>query len=443
MSTKFLLNSFLATLFLYIFIFLKFTKKELVPLDIFLTCFSFVFLYYFILLITSKNNILSNETLIVGSTLFIGFLYMFLFNTLFYNYTGAYFEFTGSDSTIYQHYSLRALRYDYFDGLIHFIKTTRYSFDDVGMIAYLSFFYRIIESTLFTRTINVLINSFTALLIYKTSLRFLTNKTALIVSIIYGIASYTVYYVSSGLKEIVFTFFVVASFFFYSKYCEIKKTKFLFYSLGFSLILLLFRIPIALFVLMSISFTEFFYKNWSVKKLIFLILITGISLYLVLINLEVIVLYLRATNQAEDSGIYNTGLLFNVLVVLSGFFGPFPTILPLFDYRDSSLWAPSLILKVFVSIYFIYGVYLVFKNKVSFLVCTATMCLLTIVSLIIAQATFKVRYIIPYLPLFFIIVGYANDVFSNTKEYPFLKKTILPVNFVLIVFIYYWNILRT
>src|SRR5690606_29803452 len=101
----------------------------------------------------------------------------------------------------------------------------------------------------------------------------LQDKTSLTVALLYGLSSYTIYYVSSGLKETIFTLLVVLSFYFYLQFNNTRKNKFIFLIIFFISTLLFFRVPVAIFILSAISFTEFFYKSFSSKKMVLLILV--------------------------------------------------------------------------------------------------------------------------------------------------------------------------
>lgn len=440
MNSRFLTYSFAATCGLYLLVYLLY-YEAMVSFNVFLVSFSFVFFYYMILLLASGFKRVRNEVFVI--TMIFILVYTAIFNWLYVDHRGDNFEFTGSDSTTYHYYAIEATHFSYFEGIVNFVEDSKYGYDDSGMIAYLSFLYRIVNDSLFPRLINVLIGLFTAFLLYRIARQILLEKTAFLIAIIYGSASYTIYYISSGLKETIFTLFVVMAFYFYRRYVKsLNMTNLV--PMALSIIpIFLFRIPVAVILILAIGLAELFNRKGST-----VVWVLGGMFLLVVINyatpyIEILIRYAGATNlNIDEQETVSRGPLLTLIVIASGIFGPFPTIPATPGHEADSLWAASLILKSMLSIYFVYGCVLVMKSKNAFLMAASIFSILTILSLISIDNTFKVRYVMPYLPLFFLVAGYGFDTIVNSTGYSFMKKTIAPVNILILFLLLFWNILR-
>lgn len=440
MNSRFLIYALASTCGLFLVAYLLY-GSDISSLNVFLVSFSFVFFYYAILIISSNFGHVKNE-IFMFSLIFV-LIYTAIFNGLYIDHRGDNFEFTGSDSTTYDYYATEATNYSYFEGLVNFVEDSRYGYDDAGMIAYLSFLYRVVNDPLFPRLVNVLIAALTTFLLYRMARNTLQENTAFLIAIIFGTASYTVYYISSGLKETVFTLFVVLTFYFYKRYIKNPGIgNFLLIVLSIAPIFL-FRVPVAAFLILSVAMAEMFRLKASMAVwLVLLVVLIGVVSYFTP-YVNVLIQYTGKVNyNINPEGTVSKGPLLTLVVIAAGFFGPFPTIPATPGHEADSLWAASLILKSFISIYFIYGVVLVVKSKNPFLVAASLFCLLTILSLIFINNTFKVRYAIPYLPLFFLVAGYGYDTLTTSAGHTFMKKTIAPVNILVLGLLLFWNILR-
>lgn len=440
MNVRFLLYSLLTSIGLYFILWLIYFEQVQNTL-IFFTSATFMLLYH-VLLISSASIKNVKSEIFVFYIIFI-FLFTGIFNAIFIDHRGDNFEFTGSDSLTYEKYSLKSLEFGYFEGLTHFLEESKYGYDDVGMIAYLSFLYRIVNDPLFPRFVNVLISIFTLLMIYSLARSCLEDDTAVVASLMFGAASYNVFYMASGLKETLFVFFIILSIYLYRSYHVFKKSRYLILAFVVSLFVFFFRIPTALFLIFSIAGAEFIRKSKSLIRVVSIGIIgASIVAAYAIASREFGGYFIFLNPDFQQTEEVSSGILFKLIGFVAGIFGPFPTIPTIAGKEADSLWAASLILKAFISIYAVYGAYLAFKTKKPILLVCVIFCLFNILALITIGKTFKVRYIIPYLPLFFLLAGYGYDKIVRHSEYRFLKKSVLPVNIGVLLLILFWNILR-
>lgn len=346
-------------------------------------------------------------------TLIIGVIFVFSYNEIFLHYSGAYFEFTGSDSTTYHKYSTLALEFNFIEGLRNFTQETKYGYSDVGMVAYLNGLYRVVEHPLLARYFNAFLGALTAVVLFKLSEKINDRRLVLFSVLAYSLSSAALYYQASGLKETVFVFVVVVS-----SYCLIKvvENRSVFYStlsLMFTSLVFLFRVPVGLFLLLS--FCSVLFYDRSVKfgiRLFFslLMLITFISM--LVLNYDLISMYLGVVNPELQEKAGGGG---GIVALVAGVAGPFPTIIP-FDGREAdSIWGSAMLLKMFVSLFFVCGVIGAVKSNSGSLKFMAIFSTLSILSLVVIGRSLKVRYVMPYLPFYFIVSCYGYTVFKSMK----------------------------
>ena len=147
---------------------------------------------------------------------------------------------------------------------------------------------------------------------------------------------------------------------------------------------------------------------------------------------------------AHKETVFKSTIAFSSAVsVVSGLFGPFPTILPFPGKENLSVSAGSLILKIFISAYFFVGAYFAYKARNAVALGMAIFCLLEIGSLMYLFETFELRKGFPHIAFFALIAIYGFEKLKTSQsKYNRLKKLIFTGNLALAGAIFSWNILR-
>jgi hypothetical protein len=300
-----------------------------------------------------------------------------------------------------------------------------------------------INSPLFVNILNVFINLGTVLLLYKTGRLFLTKRYAFLGAFIYGISQYAVFYMSSGLKETLMVFIAVASTFFYVKYVKKNKLKYLIFCSITGLTLILFRTPLAFFLLISFAYCELTKNKVSFKRyFVAALLVVGAFLLFQLFN-NLLFRYIfspgnevvsQATGAESQQFAYFTGLL-------SGLFGPFPTFMPFNNSEKISLFAGSLTLKVYLALPFLYACFYAIKLKHSYMKPLVFFTLFEIAGLVFLAESFELRKSLPHLPFVILLAMYGV---SNYRKYIRGIHKYVYVGYYLLMtgFLFMWNYLR-
>jgi len=439
---KILLFSFASYIFLFIVFFIidfEINKNDFVVIVNVITAITF----YSILLIQFSNKNFSLNELLLIITVYCSF-YVVVYNILFFINSSTFFEFAAVDSLEYDRYASALSKMTVskrFDALIN--GYGKYNFDDMGFTTFLSFLYEVVASNIFVNFVNIILTIISASLLFKLSKNFLSVKGAYFIALLCSISSYTIYLQASGLKEILMNTIILFSFYCFYKYLYLNSLKWLVFAILGAFLILFFRIPISLFLLGSfVSFFVFSEKR-NLKK----IFLTTFFVVVLFFTLTVMLGYMNNYLVSYDDIVYYqstqddfAGLppFFSGLVsYVVGFAGPFPTIMSKIGEESLSIYAPSLILKVFLFVPFIIGTILIIKQKLKYFYPILFFILIEIVTISFLWQSFEVRKVFPHFPYFFIIAVYYFENNSNRNNF-FLRASYIGVP----VLVFFWNYLR-
>lgn len=426
------------------FLFFNWLYFESIKDDIYISTFNglnFIFYIFLIYVFVNFNVPNKNAVLII---FFYSTFFLLINLQLFVTYSGELFEFTGSDSFFYHQVSSIISEGSVFKELLNFLRFSKYDFDDAGFIFYLSTCYKIIDNIVLIRFLNVVFTCIIYLMLTRIAMNFLPIKIARVASLIFVVSSFSLYYQSSGLKEIVMLFFICLNFF--SFYEILKRNNLLMYLVLFLIsltVLLFFRTVLVPFLLISysfylISFSKKRYIKFSI--LTFVIIAAVIFFYKYLDNFQ---RYMNAYNAGAADAVEKSASTFNRLVaVLAGFFGPFPTFASMQTNRDTVMHASGLVFKVIISPFFLFSLYYVVKNKIAKMYPLLVFSLLHIISLSYLVHTFKIRNQFPHLPFFLICSIFGFYIFYSRRNSLILSFSLKFALLIMIGFLFTWNFLR-
>lgn len=411
--------------------------------DLFFVNFLYIFIYSIVMLtLTSMKSY--NESKLIYISVSINLFFMLIYIFLIYNATGLFFHFNNSDSLMYDDFGRWAAEHDLFEGIKNIIKKSRFFYDDMGFIFFISIFYRIIDSPLIIKFVNIFINVISVILIFRISKQFMTEKYAFSAALIFGISSYNIWLLISGLKEPLMILLITLTFYFYYKYTTLNKIKYLIYFSITASSMLFFRIPVFIFLGLTFVSSFILIKSKIFYKILFLIIITFLLVVAYNYYSDVLITYLNRTNPVKDIQDVRLARMSLSLVALSGIFGPFPTIIPFSGSEDVSIYGPSLLFKVFLSPYFLFSIYIALKEKKYIILPLIFFCFIQIFSLVILNQTFKMRYSYLHFPFLITSSLFVIYILNEYKyKYRILRKIITLNHIFLIGFVFLWNYLRT
>jgi hypothetical protein len=205
-----------------------------------------------------------------------------------------------------------------------------------------------------------------------------------------------------------------------------------------------FRIPTVIFIFLSIFVAEQLKKGKGKKNILFSLILLVIGVFFTSNYADRITRYTRSYNTIlrTKSGIQKPGNFLRSTAALAGIFGPFPTITPVLRNRDTVMHGPTLILKGFLSTYFLFVVYFVWRRKEFNILPILLFSLMHIISLSYLIQTFKLRNHFTYLPFFISLSFYVIYIIHREPDYKRIKFVINGINIGLVLVIFFWNLLR-
>lgn len=443
MLTKYIAKIAIASILVFLVLGVFFSNLLDKSMPIYLVNFVATLIYFLILIIISQSEHF-NEHRLVTIVLIFNLFFVAVYNYLFWIYHGNFFAFTALDSLSYDYLANYIAQFNFIQGLNAF--PGRIGFDDKGFVVYLTIIYRIIDSPLAVNFLNILLNLVTTLFLYKIGLYFLSKKGAFIAAIVFGTSTYSAFYQASGLKETLMVSLVVASYYFFYKFFDKHYSKYILPAFFFCLLLFFFRVPLVFFIFGSIIITHILRREKGY-----------LSILLSLSILTLIIVLYKSYNTYLLRYVFSFGEVLSIkerLVganpdfeiitsLVSGIWGPFPTVIPAYGRENLSVLAGSLILKVCLSSYFIIGIYLAFKNRNYYVVPIAVFCLVEILALSYLLESFEFRKGFPHVPFLILIAVYSYEYLHKRKgDYLFIKRSIAFFDIGLIGAIFFWNYLR-
>tara|TARA_R110001599_G_scaffold1889_4_gene9880 strand:- start:333086 stop:334423 length:1338 start_codon:yes stop_codon:yes gene_type:complete len=375
-------------------------------------------LYGFLILISTQAS------KYIKPYLFFVFLYVVIFcvlnNFVSFSYNKNLFVFSESDAMFYhnvanyyKNLSFSSIINQYFNS---------YNYDDFGIIIVLSLLYKISASNIILNLFYLVLTIFIIGYYYNLNRLVLNKLYSLISSVLFIASPAFVWFTSSGLKELIMIFLIIAGT--YHLIIFLQKNNFSHLTLGVVyLVFLVFLRPVVLiFIIVSFSSYWLISPKKNIYRNIYLLLmvIVGVASWPILVSIfnsytggVAFDLFLQ---YRKESGNIIGGIGFSYVVnILSQVIGPFPD-LGLLDKPHLAFYASTLIVKVFLGFYFWYSIYLIFRMKHKVLLILCFFVLIEMVSLAGLLEGLEFRKSFPHFPFFYVVATYGVLEFNKRRK---------------------------
>lgn len=400
------------------------------------------FLFSIVFILTLQLYNIRSELLFFILIFLFGGIFTIVNLWLFMEVGNSEFEFNSNDGLNYHNFSQSIINLDIQNGINYFINSTKYNITDSGFIIYLSSIYKIYNSIYFARFINLIFHFLTTILLFDISKKFIDSvKLRKVLVLFFGLSSPVFFYISSGLKETIFSFIITLFIWIYLKKFNLLT---LIQLLTLAFIISTFRLPVSIFLFVSMIITFNYSLRGRFIKFSFFALTLIFSFFLFQ-NIEDLFPYFSALSLEDRTSYGLDSVTFQVLNILAGIFGPFPTIVPSFGNYSDSLWAHGILIKNLLGFYLFIHLF----NFISFKIINSKLVFITVfiflntISLIFVEQTFKLRYVMPYFDQILLLsfVGYESYIKLQQEN-----KIMTSLNFIyftlIFIFIILWNLLR-
>jgi len=367
-----------------------------------------------------------------------------ILNFMFYTDHGNFFQYQSSDEQTYHRYSLAVQGMSFLQSLNYFLKDLEAA--DLGALFYVSTIYRFIESTLLVNFVNVICGALSAKLLFNIGKKFMSVKYAFAASLSFFIASYIFRIESSGLKESIFVLMVLATFYHFIEYNNLRKRKSLFWVLIFGSSIMLFRPAVLGMILFSFSIGIALNRYGSSTRNI---LISGVMLIAFLFmssSLDKITKTFTSfgrsveirTDVTSESGVQTTVLA----AALASFIGPLPNLVARVGKENNSIYASGLLFRVLLGVPFWFGIWYIIRNKLSQFYPFVIMSLSGLGALLYILESYELRYHLTHFPFIYLIAFYyLSKVDSARGKIKVRLVRLLEIGYAFVmVLVFFWNL---
>ena len=346
------------------------------------------------------------------------FLYTLLFTALYlqmsYFYTGNTFLFSESDASAYEHHAFH-MKDRGFTKAITYISHI-WGYDDWGAPMSMAFLLKIIPNKLFVNFCYVVLNSLSALCIFSmgTSLK-MSRKYAYLAALSYAIASYTIFFLGSFLKEEMMCFLVIASF--YMLYQYQRRQKMLYLAIGgmTSLLIVFFRVPIALFIWLSYASILLLGDKGHIKRMLFMFVFVFIAIIAAGLVMYSSNLYANNGDVTHSYQYVTTTLFQKTVSSVGALVGPFPALFQIstVPFTAKPLFGAGLLFKFLLFFPFWKGFILCMKTRAVEMYPLFLFAIMEMVGLCLVFDGLELRKAMPHVALFILCAFWYMDKFDK------------------------------
>ncbi len=440
-STSNTINRIIGYTFIYLlllfFFIIFFNSSKPTPTELFVV--PFILFLFFIgsftlgIILNVRSGIV--VIFIYNVILSLGMYYFFL------HYTESPYGYNPVDAITYYNYASALKDIPSLSGAVAYLQSQDAEISDYGFPLLLRLVFRYTSSDNQARILLILLNSLSfalcSIFTYKLGRFFLQSKEAKVAMLLWGLNSCAIWSNSCGMKESVFITLITAAM--YYMYCWFYRKNFKYLILTFAFILstLFFRHYITLFLLILL-FCHPVYKRLS-SKLLFL-LVAGVwvlatfTSYLISTEYPLLAIIIHKQAENPEGG---GGSLFRIIMnSFAGFVGPYPNFL-LSNTKEALLYNPYSLLKTLISLFGLYGMFYVIKNRITALYPITFFIFLNIILVIITVFSFDYRFSYTMIPLFFILSVYG---YQKLREYKYRKLLSFVYTASMLILILFYNI---
>lgn len=349
------------------------------------------------------------------------FLYSIVFVGLYlqmsYFYSGNTLLFSELDAKAYARLSEKMKDMDFFEAQT-FISHI-WGYDDWGAPMTLAFIRKFLPYKIFVNFCYILMNSACALCMFSIgcSLK-MSKKYAYMSALSYAIASYSIFFMSSFLKEEILCLLVVASFYFLYQYKQ--KLNLLYLAAGgiTSLLIVYFRVPVALFLWLSYAVLLLMDNKNHIRQALFIMFFAIVSISAVGLVFYSSTRYANGGNLTSSYQYLTTSLFQKAVSSFGALVGPFPTIFQISTVPFSSkpMYGAGLLFKFLLFWPFWKGLALCLKTKIVDLYPLYLFTIMEMVGLCLTFDGLELRKAMPHVAIYILVAFWYMDKFDKDTD---------------------------
>ena len=368
----------------------------------------FVFLLYGIIVYQSSlqaNSFFKKRNLAL-IVFFVSVIEVTAYQLLSFYIDNDTFVFSKSDAFVYYTVGIKMSRMSFVDGFHYMSEILRWGTDDWGAFLWNSLIFRVFPSQQFLSLMNCMVGTFSALMLFDIGRNFMPRRYAFMAAFSFSLSSFVVVLHSQCLKETIMLCCIISSFECFITYIRKRENKYLYLAILCSLLVLFFRVPTALLLLLSFSLT------WVLLYLkgpaaIFLIVMLTLAICYTPLFTFTYDRYLRGgdtnaiiehKNELADGG----GVINQMVDPLAAFTGPFPSV-KIKTIKPTPLYAAGLLYRFLLSAPFFLGSYYVIKRRYVKMYPLVLFFLINALGVVISVKGLELRLSLTHLAMMYIV----------------------------------------
>lgn len=338
-------------------------------------------------------------------------------------YVGNTFLFSEVDAKVYSRMADKLKDMEAWNALGYIARV--WGYDDWGAPVTMAFMLKIVPHKFFVNFCYIIMNSTASLCLFSIGRTLkMTRKYSYMAALAYGTASYTIFFMGSFLKEEILCFLVIVSFYMLYKYHENGHLPYLAAGGLASLLIVFFRVPIALFVWLSYASLLLLGYKGHIRRMLFILLFAVVG-----VSAAGLMLYssARYANNGDVAGSYQymtTTVFQKAVSSLGALIGPFPTLFQVttVNFTAKPLFGAGVLFKFLLFFTFWRGFVYCLKARIVEAYPLFVFALLEMIGLCIVFDGLELRKAMPHIAIFIMAAFWYMDRFDRDAT-PEIRST--------------------
>lgn len=376
-------------------------------------------LSYVYLLWTCINK---EETYFTNRRLFLTvFLYTLIFTTLYllmsYFYTGNTFLLSEFDSRAYEQHSFRMKDMNFTDAIAYISQV--WGYDDWGAPMSMAFLLKLVPYKLFVNFCYIVMNTLCALMLYSIGRTLMmTRGYAYMAALSYATASYTMFFLGSYLKEEILCFLVITSFYLLYQYQKSQNLLYLTVGGFTSLLIVFFRVPVALFIWLSYASLLLLGSKGHIKRMLFFFLFAIVAVLAVGFIVYSSKRYANSGDVTNSYQYVTTSLFQKAVSSLGALVGPFPALFQITSvkFTQKPMFGAGLLFKFLLFFPFWKGLVYCLKSRAVETYPLYLFAVIEMMGLCVVFDGLELRKAMPHVAIFILAAFWYMDRFDRDTD---------------------------
>ncbi len=360
--------------------------------------------------VRDENREFSEKTLFT-TVLVYGFILGTIISLLFFFCKDKSIQFDDPDALFYYQEGIKSADLGFQENARRIIAT--WDADDWSALLFSALLMSIIPNSFFMNVTHVITGALSSVMLYRMGQHFMPKKYAYLSALGYGTSSYLILLHCTYLKESVFTFFVIASMYFFYRSVAEGSHKSLLYVFVCLFVVFFYRPAVSAFLILSfVSYYAITKRGSAVSFFLYFAIALGMAVSVAFLQSQVDSYTAGGNSEAmlAENGSANYSGGFNYFVGwFASLFGPFPSLFPLgsAEFTPMNFYGAGLTYKLFLIFPMWFGVYWAVKRFNLLMLPIVVFFLVEMAAAAYVLASFELRKVMLHIPCTFILAFYG------------------------------------